>query len=139
MISLYFDADINNVGITRKLVSVIATEHNPTITLLNEIKTIVSEGVTNAIIHGYNNDKSKKVRIDVDDDELGIRVDIIDEGCGIGDIDLALTPMYTSRHENDRSGLGFTIMEIFSDDFKVESTLGKGTIVSIYKKWKYKE
>ncbi|MGM9972386.1 MAG: anti-sigma F factor [Anaeroplasmataceae bacterium] len=137
MITIYLDAKIENVSISRKLVSVVAMAHNPTVTLLNELKTIVSEGVTNAIIHGYNNDPSKKVRLDIIDDEVGIKIDIIDEGVGIPDIDLALTPMYTSKHENDRSGLGFTIMEIFSDSFNVESTVGSGTRVSILKKWKY--
>ncbi len=138
MITILLDADVSNVQVARNLVSVIATKYNPTITLLNELKTIISEGVTNSIIHGYENDISKKVRLDIVDDENGISIDIIDEGFGISDIDLALTPMYSTKSCNDRSGLGFTIMEIFSDEFNVESTLGKGTKVSVLKKWKYK-
>lgn len=138
MTTIILDAELENVALARKLVSVIVMKYNPTITLLNEIKTIISEGVTNSIIHGYSLDKSKKVRIDIVDDKEKIKIDIIDEGVGIDNIDLAMTPMYSSKRENDRSGLGFTIMEIFSDEFSVKSKPNKGTKISIVKKLNWK-
>ena len=101
---------------------------------LNEVKTIVSEAVTNAIVHGYNEDEEKLVfmKLELIDDEF--RVTVIDKGCGISDVDKAREPLYSSRASDDRAGLGFTIMEIFSDELTVESIVGEGTKITCVKK-----
>lgn len=135
MISISLDASMDNIGLSRRLISVISMKYNPTVTFLNELKTIVSEAFTNAIIHGYNNDFTKKVLLEIETNLEGISINIIDEGIGIMDIDLALTPMFSTKSGDDRSGLGFTIIEIFSDSFDVKSSVGRGTKVSIFKKW----
>lgn len=105
---------------------------DPTIEELTEIKTAVSEAVTNAIIHGY----AGKVGMVV----LGgairgrtVEFTVSDSGCGIADIEKAREPMYTDKPEMERSGMGFTIMEAFMDKFSVESEVGKGTVIKMSK------
>lgn len=107
---------------------------NPTITEITEIKTVLTEAVVNAMIHGYEqqNDKEIIVNISYDNKRL-IQLEIIDYGKGIIDIDLARQPLYTTKADLERSGMGFTIMETFADKVVVESVLDKGTRIYIEK------
>lgn len=124
-----------NIGIIRNVVSAIIIDHNPTITYLNELKTVVSEAITNCIVHGYDNQEDKYIDMKVIVDETKVSCDIIDYGKGIEDINQAREPLFTTKKDEERSGLGFTIMEMFCNDFEVESELGKGTKLHFTKNW----
>lgn len=106
---------------------------DPTVDELTEIKTVVSEAVTNAIIHGYNNDPEKFVYMECMIDGGEVTLIIRDEGVGIGDIEEARQPLYTSKPELERSGMGFTIIENFMDCVEVFSKAGEGTKIVMKK------
>ncbi len=124
-----------NIGIIRNVVSAIIIDHNPTITYINELKTVVSEAITNCIVHGYDNQEDKYIDMKVIVDETKVTCDIIDYGKGIEDINQAREPLFSTKKDEERSGLGFTIMEMFCNDFEVESELGKGTKLHFTKNW----
>ncbi len=124
-----------NIGIIRNVVSAIIIDHNPTITYINELKTVVSEAITNCIVHGYDNQEDKYIDMKVIVDETKLTCDIIDYGKGIEDINQAREPLFSTKKDEERSGLGFTIMEMFCNDFEVESELGKGTKLHFTKNW----
>ena len=108
---------------------------DPTVKEISEIKTAISEAVTNAIIHGYNDTEGMVVlegRIEGNTVEFSVS----DKGNGIADIEQAMKPMYTGTPECERSGMGFTIMETFMDSVEVESEVGKGTRITMSKKLK---
>ena len=105
---------------------------DPTLEELGDVKTAVSEAVTNAIIHGYDG-KPGKVKIHSWIEENTIWIEVADQGVGIGDVNRAMEPLFTTRPEMERSGMGFTIMESFTDHFSVESEVGKGTVITLYK------
>ena len=130
---LRFAAIQANESLARLAVASFVAPTNPSLTLLGEIKTIISEGVSNAIIHGYHYDETKEVVIKclIEDDEL--RMQIIDFGIGIDDINLALTPHYTTRPDLERAGMGLTIMDTLSDGFCISSVSGMGTKLTIRK------
>ena len=132
-ITISFKSEMENILNMRNMVASLVATKNQTLTFINELKTIVSEGVTNAIIHGYDSDPNKDIIIKTKMDDKGINIEIIDFGIGIEDIELARQVLYTSKKENDRSGLGFTIMELFSTNFDVKSNKDTGTILDIYK------
>lgn len=129
-----FSAKLSNVTFARSVATSFLMDLDLMLNELNEVKTIISEAVTNSIVHGYNEDEKKLVfmKLMIEDDELTMIV--IDKGCGISDITKAREPLYSSRQDEDRAGLGFTIMEIFSDEINVESVLGEGTKVTCVKK-----
>lgn len=147
---LLFDAISDNEGFARVAVSAFVAGANPTLEELADIKTAVSEAVTNSIIHGYGNlygyggakgqpaDRSRvnpgKVRVHclLEGDMLHILVR--DDGKGIEDLERAMEPLYTTKPELERSGMGFAFMEAFMDDLEVESEPGKGTTVRMKKK-----
>ena len=110
------------------------TRFDPTIEELNDIKTAVSEAVTNCIVHAYK-DTIGKIYITVCADGENIKIRIRDYGCGIPDIEKAMEPLYTTGGE-ERAGLGFAVMGSFTDKLKVRSTVGKGTTVTLVKKLK---
>ena len=126
----------DNEAFARMAVAAFITPLNPTIEEMADVKTAVSEAVTNAVIHGYENreDKDDKVlmvcalRGDV------LEVEISDQGVGIGDVEAAMMPMYTTKPDMDRSGMGFSFMEAFMDDLEVHSEPGCGTSVKMCKK-----
>ncbi len=122
-----------NEGFARAVASAFASQMNPSIEVLSDIRTAVSEAVTNAIIHGYEQRKNETVIMNmlIEDDDLTIEVR--DTGCGIGDIDLARKPFYTSKPELERSGMGFSVMEAFMDKVTVLSSLNHGTTVIMQK------
>ena len=102
--------------------------------VLNEIKTVISEAVTNAIVHGYGSDPSEWVHLNMKYDDEAIEMEVIDHGIGIEDVEKAKEPLYSTKVDEERAGLGFTIMEVFTDWLDVFSTPGMGTTVKMKKK-----
>ena len=132
---LDFLSKSKNEAFARITVAAFAAQLDPTIEELADIKTAVSEAVTNCIIHGYEDGEGIiKIRAKIFHDT--IYIDISDTGKGIENIDKAREPLYTSKPNLERSGMGFTIMESFMDEVKVESILGLGTKVTMTKKIK---
>ena len=130
--TIIFDSRSCNEGFARVAVAAFCTQLNPTLEEVADIKTAVSEAITNSIIHGYDN-QVKKIRIECRTEDETLYVTVSDEGRGIPDIEKAMEPMFTTRPELDRSGMGFAFMEAFMDDIQVESEVGKGTIVRMKK------
>lgn len=122
-----------NEGFARTAVSAFAAQLDPTVEEINDLKTAVSEAVTNCIVHAYR-EQVGRIYITASIYENGlVRVKIRDRGCGIPDVHKAMEPLYTTLG-GERSGLGFTVMESFSDNVRVRSEPGKGTTVVIDKK-----
>lgn len=128
-----FSSVSSNESFARVVVGAFITQLDPTMEELTEIKTVVSEAVTNSIIHGYNNETNHLISISCSIDNGWIDLTIKDSGVGIQDIDEARQPLFTSKPELERSGMGFTIIESFMDTVEVESSIDKGTIVSMKK------
>jgi stage II sporulation protein AB (anti-sigma F factor) len=106
---------------------------DPKVDELADIKTAVSEAVTNCIVHGYPDEVGQiELTVKVFEDNI-VRIKISDKGCGIEDIDQAMQPLFTTKPEEDRAGLGFAVMESFMDKIKVKSKPGKGTAVTLEK------
>src|SRR5699024_2196396 len=124
-----------NESFARATVGAFVAQVDPTLDELTEIKTVVSEAVTNAIIHGYHNVEDEWITIECEIEEEEVIIKIIDEGVGINNIAEAMEPLYTSKEHLDRSGMGFTIMETFMDGIHVESEIGKGTTVILKKQF----
>ncbi|WP_099192467.1 anti-sigma F factor [Tepidibacter mesophilus] len=122
-----FLAKSENESFARVVVASFASQLDPTIDEIADIKTAVSEAVTNAIIHGYDEDETKFVYLTSEIDEDTIKVVIEDKGNGIKDVNIAKQPLYTSKPELERSGMGFTVMETFMDSIEISSILGEGT------------
>ena len=123
----------NNEAFARIAVAAFASQLDPTIEELADIKTAVSEAVTNSIIHGYE-DSQGIITIECKIKDESIFIEISDSGKGIENVEMAKEPLYTSKPDLERSGMGFTIMDSFMDELKVESILGLGTKVSMSKK-----
>ena len=126
-----------NEGVCRAVISAFVAELNPTVEELGDLRCAVSEAVTNSIVHGYRgveNPSSSYVYISVRlyaDRE--ITVEISDNGCGIEDVERAMTPMYTTGEAGERCGMGFLVMQSFTDSLSVKSRVGKGTVVLMRK------
>lgn len=135
-VKIEFLAKSKNESFARVSVAAFVAGLDPTIDELTDIKTAVSEAVTNAIIHGYRNDESKVVAIEVIIENRDVTVIVEDKGVGIKNIEEAKEPLYTSRPELERSGMGFTVMETFMDKLEVISSSGNGTKVIMNKKIK---
>jgi len=132
---LEFLSKSSNEAFARITVAAFAAQLDPTIEELADIKTAVSEAVTNAIIHGYEEKKGVvKIRCQIIEEELII--EISDNGQGIENVELAKQPLYTTKPNLERSGMGFTIMESFMDYIEIESIVGMGTKVTMKKKIK---
>lgn len=130
---LKFDSCAENEGFARVAVAAFMTQLNPPVEEVSDVKTAVSEAVTNAIIHGYENEIRKIIiRCRIVGKELQIEVE--DQGKGIADVAQAMEPMFTTRPELDRSGMGFAFMEAFMDDLRVDSEPGVGTVVKMSKR-----
>ena len=127
-----FDSRSANEGFARVAVASFLTQLNPTVEEVADVKTAVSEAVTNAIIHGYENEVHE-VYIRCRIEENIFTVEIRDKGKGIENVEEAMQPMYTTRPDQDRSGMGFSFMEAFMDSLEVESEPGKGTRVKMKK------
>lgn len=128
-------AKSHNEAFARNVVASFAVEISPTLEEINDIKTAVSEAVTNCVVHAYNKDGNGIVEIEckVDEKERSIEIVVRDFGKGIVDVKQAVEPFFTTSPEDERSGMGFTIIETFMDEMSVESTPGKGTVVRMKK------
>ena len=148
---IIFDALSDNEGFARVAVAAFITHLNPTMEEMADIKTAVSEAVTNSIIHGYENlygygrpggqetearEKANpgKVRLRCVLEKNILHIEVADSGKGIEDVEQAMEPLYTTKPELERSGMGFAFMEAFMDDLEVESAPGQGTKVRMIKK-----
>ena len=130
---LEFDAVSANEGLARMAVAAFVAELDPTLEELSDVKTAVSEAVTNAIIHGYEGEPGKVcMECMLQGDVLSVV--ITDYGVGIADLEQAMQPLFTTKPELERSGMGFAFMEAFMDDLEVQSTPGRGTVVFMKKK-----
>jgi stage II sporulation protein AB (anti-sigma F factor) len=128
--------DIQDISDQRELSLAFALSLNPSLSELSDIKTAVSEAVTNCIVHAYKGAGGKftiECRIEKTLHGGILHIDVTDNGCGIEDVERAVAPFYTTLEDDERSGMGFTVMQTFSTFFKVESELGKGTRVSMQK------
>lgn len=131
--TLTFLARSENEGLARIAVTSFMAQLDPTIEELSECKTIVSEAVSNAIIHGYAHDPNGMITVHAVRNGREISVVIKDNGCGIENVERAREPLYTTKPEMERSGMGFTIMESFADFLQVESMIGVGTVITFTK------
>lgn len=131
--TIIFDSRPENEGLARVAAAAFCTQLNPTLEEVADLKTAVSEAVTNCIIHGYQGEVHK-IRMKCVRKKRTIYLDIEDDGIGIADVEKAMEPLYTTRADQDRSGMGFTFMEAFMDEVKVTSQVGKGTCVHMSKK-----
>ena len=129
---LEFISKAVNESFARITIAAFVSQLDPTIEELADIKTAVSEAVTNCIIHGYE-DKQGIIKMVASIKENEVIIEISDTGKGIENIDIAKEPLYTTKPNLERSGMGFTIMESFMDDIKVESIVGLGTKVTMKK------
>ena len=127
------EAISQNEGLARTVVAAFIADLNPTIEEMNDVKTAVSEAVTNAVIHGYRN-MGGKIGITCVLDDHDLYVEITDRGVGIEDIEKVMQPLFTTGSSLERSGMGFSFMKVFMDDVKVESVIGMGTKVRMKKK-----
>ncbi|EPY2273140.1 anti-sigma F factor [Clostridium sporogenes] len=125
-----------NESFARVSVAAFISQLDPTIDEITDVKTAVSEAVTNSIIHGYENSKKGMVSIESEIKGREVTVIISDNGDGIDNIELARQPLYTSRPDLERSGMGFTVMETFMDSLQVYSEKGKGTKIIMKKVFK---
>lgn len=132
---LEFLSKSNNEAFARVVAAAFVSQLDPTVEELADIKTAVSEAVTNAIIHGYEG-RTGYVRMNCKLYEDAVEISVEDDGKGIEDIALARQPLYTSRPDMERSGMGFTVMESFMDRVDVISSPGNGTTVTMYKTFK---
>ena len=130
--SMVIDTNTKNESFSRMVVAAYASRLDPTVEQIADLKTAVSEAVTNAIIHGYEN-KEGNIYITCRIQDQTVTVEIRDEGVGIANIEQAMEPLYTTRPEWERSGMGFAFMEAFMDELTVESEPGKGTRVVMSK------
>ena len=133
IMKLEMDSVSSNESFARVVVAAFLTRLNPTMEEVADIKTAVSEAVTNAIIHGYRQEVHKIV-IEAMVEEDIFTVSVEDFGVGIEDVKKAMEPMYTTRGDLERSGMGFVFMEAFMDSIEVESKVGQGTKVIMTKK-----
>ena len=128
-----FLAKSENESFARVSVASFIAQLDPTLEEINDVKTAVSEAVTNSIIHGYDNDENGIVSIETIIKNKEVIITVEDNGQGIEDIEEAREPLYTSKPELERSGMGFTVMETFMNSIEVFSEFGKGTKVVMKK------
>ena len=132
--TITFESRSSNEAFARSSVAAFIAQLDPTVGELNDIRTAVSEAVTNCVVHAYKDTIGKiTINVRLTDNNSAI-IKIKDKGCGIEDIEKAMEPLYTTAPEEERAGLGFAVMQSFSDDVKVRSTPGKGTSVTLTKK-----
>ncbi len=128
-----FSAKSENESLARVITASFAAKLDPTLDEIADIKTAVSEAVTNSIIHGYDEDESKFVYLRCELNDNTVKIVVEDRGNGIDDVQTAMQPLYTSKPELERSGMGFTVMESFMDSVAVSSIKGEGTKIVMTK------
>lgn len=129
---IIFDSRSENEGLARVAVSAFLTQMNPTLEEVEDVRTAVSEAVTNAIIHGYEGSEGK-IRILCQIQDAMFYIAVQDSGIGIENIEKAMEPLFTTKSDLERSGLGFAFMQSFMDEVSVESAKGEGTVVRMKK------
>lgn len=134
-VKIEFESKSQNEGFARVAVASFVAQLDPTIEELTDVKTAVSEAVTNSIIHGYEGKKDGVIQIEAEIAGNEVKIIVTDFGKGIVDVEKARKPLYTSRPDLERSGMGFTVMETFMDSMEIESSEGKGTRVVLSKKF----
>lgn len=138
MIHLEFNSESENEGIARVVAAAYMVKFDPTVEEMADVKTAVSEAVTNSIVHAYDH-KEGKVIFEISHEENQLCIVVEDFGIGIADVSKAMEPMYTTKPEEERTGMGFSFMEAFMDKVTVESKPGKGTKVTMVKEIGEKE
>ncbi|MBE6857177.1 MAG: anti-sigma F factor [Ruminococcus sp.] len=123
-----------NESVARSVVSSFLIQSDPTVEELSDIRTAVSEAVTNSVVHGYRHTKGKIELTMKLLENREIYIKIRDKGCGIADVEQAMEPLFTTAPEEERSGLGFSLMQTFMDKLTVKSTVGKGTTIIMRKR-----
>lgn len=127
-----------NVGFIRNVVASFTVPLDPSLETISDIKTAISEAVTNAVVHGYKN-KEGDVSIDAEIIDTKLYIKISDTGIGIDNVEKAMEDFFTTEKEEERSGLGFTIMKTYMDTLRVESKIGAGTAVFMTKELSHVE
>lgn len=131
-VKMTFSAESRNESFARSVTAAFSARFDPTVSEIGEIKTAVSEAVTNCIVHAYRGISGGKIELtlrELENNTLCIKIK--DKGCGIPDVKQAMEPLFTSAPEEERAGLGFAVMESFMDKVSVRSVLGKGTSVTM--------
>ncbi|WP_300384954.1 anti-sigma F factor [Clostridium sp.] len=134
-ISIELMSKSQNEGFARVAIAAFVSQLDPTLEELSDVKTSISEAVTNSIIHGYENRNEDIIRIEAMISGNEVTIIVEDFGVGIKDVEMAREPLYTSKPELERSGMGFTVMESFMDSLEVISNEGKGTKIIMKKKF----
>lgn len=132
--TLQFASRSENESFARVTVAAFVSQLDPTLDELTDIKTVVSEAVTNSIIHGYDNRPDGVVKIAAEIEQDTVFITVEDQGAGIVDLEQAKQPLYTSKPELERSGMGFTIMENFMDEVEITTAIGVGTRIRMKKR-----
>ncbi len=132
-VKFYFSSISCNEAFARNVIASFILPLNPTLSQISDVKTAVSEAVTNAIVHGYP-DSVGEIEISAEIDGEDLHIEISDDGVGIDDLEQALEPFYSTKIESERSGMGFTIMKTFMDEVLVNSSKNAGTKVKMFKK-----
>ncbi|MGN0182379.1 MAG: anti-sigma F factor [Candidatus Ornithomonoglobus sp.] len=130
---IIFPAIPENESLARTVCAAFVLELDPTVEEMSEIRTAISEAVTNSVIHGYGGNGGD-IEIIAELEDRTVTYTIKDKGCGIENIEKAKEPLYSGSDDSERSGMGFSIMEAFMDKLEVESMPGKGTVVKLVKK-----
>lgn len=131
---LYLPSISVNEGLARSAVASFVAQINPTIEEISDIKCAVSEAVTNSIVHGYKyNEGQIYIGVKYYEDKTVV-IEVVDKGCGIADIDVAMAPLYTTDTSGERSGMGFAVMQTFMDKLEVKSRLNQGVKITMTKK-----
>lgn len=133
MIHLEFDSQSENEGIARMVTAGYMMKFDPTLEEMADVKTAVSEAVTNCVVHGYEKETGL-IQMDIYEEDGNVVIKVIDFGVGIEDVKKAMEPMYTTKPTQERTGMGFSFMEAFMDEVLVESKPGEGTTVTMKKK-----
>ncbi|MGN0818473.1 MAG: anti-sigma F factor [Candidatus Coproplasma sp.] len=131
-LKLQFYSLARNQAFARDAVAAFCLELNPTLSALSDVKTAVSEAVTNCTVHAYKGNLGL-ITVECEIEDRALHIKVIDTGRGIDDIERAVQPFYTTLPHDERSGMGFTIMQTFMDEFKVNSIKGEGTVVYMTK------
>jgi len=131
--TVIFDAVSENEAFARNTVAAFCVTLDPTVDQINDIKTAVSEAVTNCIVHAYPNSGTNKITIVTTVDDCSVHIVVSDTGVGIEDVDAAKQPFFTTKPEQERSGMGFTVMESFMDELNVQPNIPSGTVVTMFK------
>lgn len=127
-----------NESFCRSISTAFLSQADPTVEEIADVKTVISEAVTNCIVHAYKKEKNEKKKLiyiqGIHFSDNSFRFRIRDNGCGIEDVNQAMKPLYTTDSDNERTGMGLPIMQTFSDTFKIKSIPGKGTLITFTKK-----